>query len=74
MKALNQRITDVSFHLQSLAVPQFCPLVQDALEKKDKNLLIKVCRKAKIPANYLGIVVSALFQMSTDQPKWPEVV
>jgi hypothetical protein len=72
MKTLNQKIIDVSFHIQSLAAPEFCSEVQEALEKKDKNLLIRVCRKAKVPVNYVGTVVSTLFTMSSDQPKWPE--
>jgi len=73
MKALNERITDVSFHLQTLAAPEFCSQVQDAVEKKDRNLLIKVCRKAKVPAIYLGTVVSVLFSIGPDQ-KWPDYV
>jgi len=72
MKPLNARISDVSFHLQSLATPELSSEVQDAIEKKDKDLLLKVCRKAKIPAAYLGTIVSLLFSMSSDQPKWPE--
>jgi hypothetical protein len=70
MKALNERITDVSFHLQTLAAPEFCSQVQDAVEKKDRNLLIKVCKKAKVPAIYLGTVVSVLLSIGPDQ-KWP---
>jgi hypothetical protein len=70
MKALNERIADVSFHLQTLAAPEFCSQVQDAVEKKDRNLLIKVCKKAKVPAIYLGTVVSVLLSIGPDQ-KWP---
>jgi hypothetical protein len=71
MKALNERIVDVSFHLQTLAAPEFCSQVQDAVEKKDRNLLIKVCRKAKVPAIYLGTVVSVLLSVGPNQ-KWPD--
>ena len=70
MKTLNARIADVSFHLQSLMAPNVFPKVQDAVERKDKNLLMKVCRKAKIPEVYLGIVVSVLLTISPQQ-KWP---
>jgi hypothetical protein len=70
MKTLNERITDVSFHLQSLTAPKFYSAVQDAVERKDKKLLVKVCRKAKIPAVYLGTVVSVLLSVGPDQ-KWP---
>ena len=70
MKTLNERIADVSFYLQSLTAPNFFPEVQDAVERKDKNLLMKVCRKAKIPAIYMGIVVSVLLSVSPEN-KWP---
>ncbi len=73
MKTLNERISDVSFHLQTLAAPEFCSQVKDAVEKKDRNLLIKVCRKAKIPGIYLGAVVSVLLSVGPDQ-KWPSWV
>jgi hypothetical protein len=73
MKALNERIADVSFHLQTLAAPEFCLQIQDAVEKKDRNLLIKLCRKAKVPAIYVGTVVSVLLSVGPDQ-KWPSWV
>ena len=70
MKTLNTRIADVSFHLQSLAAPEFFPKVQEAVEKKDHTSLVKICRKAKIPRNYADIVVSVLLSVGPDQ-KWP---
>jgi len=70
MKTLNERIADVSFYLQSLTAPDLLPKVQDAVERKDRNLLMKVCRAAKIPAIYLGIVVSVLLTIGPEQ-KWP---
>jgi len=72
MKTLNGRIADVSFHLQSLTAPDIFPKVQDAVEKKDKNLLMKVCRKAKIPESYLTLVVSVLLSIEPKQ-KWPGI-
>jgi hypothetical protein len=72
MKTLNERIADVSFQLQSLMAPNVFPKVQDAVEKKDKNLLVKVCRKAKIPEIYLGTVVSVLLSIGPEQ-KWPPI-
>ena len=51
MKMLNTRISNMSSHLESLATSEFYPKVQEAVEKKDKNLLIKVCRKAENSAN-----------------------
>lgn len=70
MKAFQERIADMSFHLQSLMAPNVFPKVQDAVEKKDKNLLMKVCRKTGIPEIYLGTVVSVLLAISPQQ-KWP---
>jgi hypothetical protein len=70
MKTLNERISDVSFHLQSLTASEFYSKVQDAVERKDKNSLIKVCKKAKIPGSYIDIIVSVLLSVHPDQ-KWP---
>ena len=70
MKTLNERIADLSFHLQSLNAPEFYPQVQDAVERKDKNSIIKVCKKAKIPTVYLGTIVSMLLSVEPQQ-KWP---
>jgi hypothetical protein len=70
MKNLNVRIADISCHLQSLTAPEVFPQVQNAVEKKDKNALVKVCKKAKIPAIYIGNIVSVLLSVSPDQ-KWP---
>ena len=72
MKTLKERIADVSFHLQSLAAPEFFSQVQNAVEGKDKNSLIQVCKKAKIPAVYLGTVVSVLLSVGPEQ-KWPDI-
>ncbi len=71
MKTLKERIADVSFHLQTLTAPEFSSKVQEAVEKKDRNLLIKICRKAKIPAIYLATVTSVLLSVGPEQ-KWPE--
>ena len=70
MKTLNERISDVSFHLQSLATSKLFSQVQDAVERKDKNALLQVCKKAKIPRIYLGTVVSVLLSVGPEQ-KWP---
>jgi hypothetical protein len=72
MKTFKERIADVSFHLQSLAGSEFFSQVQDAVERKDKNSLIRVCKKAKIPATYIGTVVSVLLSVHPEQ-KWPPV-
>ncbi len=70
MKNLKERIADVSFYIQSLAAPEFFSDAQNAVEKKDRKLLIRVCKKAQIPAVYLGVVVSVLLAIGPEQ-KWP---
>ena len=70
MKTLKERIVNVSSYLQSLMAPNVFPKVQDAVERKDRNLLMKVCRKVNIPEIYLGTVVSVLLTIGPKQ-KWP---
>ena len=70
MKTLKERVADVSMYLQSLTAPRVFPKVQDAVERKDKDLLVKVCRNAEVPEVYLGTVVSLLLSVSPKQ-KWP---
>ncbi len=72
MTSLKERIGDVSSYLQSLTAPNVFPKVQDAIERKDRNLLMKVCKKAQVPEIYLGSVVSVLLSVQPDQ-KWPGV-
>jgi len=74
MKTLKERIADVSSYLQSLTAPDVFPKVQDAVERKDRNSLVKVCRKAKIPEVYLGNLVSLLLSVGPEQPKWPSLI
>jgi len=71
MQILNKKISNMSSHLQSLATNEFYPKVQEAVEKKDKNLLIKICQKAKIPQIDINPIVSLLLSMS-NLVKWPE--
>ena len=70
MKTLKERITDVSSYLQALMTPDIFPKVQDAVDRKDKNLLMKMCRKAKVPEIYLGVVASVLLSVGPEQ-KYP---
>ena len=70
MKPINEKIADVSYHLQSLTAPKISSQVQDAVQRKDRNSLIQLCKKAKIPAAYLGTVVSVLLSVGPEQ-KWP---
>ena len=70
MNMLNIKIANMSSHLQNLSVSEFYPQIQEAIEKKDKNLLIKVCRKAKIPQIDINPIVSLLLSIS-NAVKWP---
>jgi hypothetical protein len=73
LKTTIERIADVSLHLQSLAAPKYSSGVQDAVERKDKDSLIKLCKKAKVPGSYTDIVVSVLLSVGPQQ-KWPELL
>jgi len=75
MSYLNKNIAELSGCLQSLTAPQFASKVEEAVEKKDKTTLIRICRDAKIPRKYLASIVSALFTMSASpQQKYPVYV
>jgi len=67
---LKERMADVSMYLQRLMEPNVFPEVQNAVEKKDKDLLVDVCRKIRVPEIYTGVIVSVLLSMSGRQPKW----
>lgn len=73
MKNLKDRIGDLSLHLQSLMAPDVFPEVEHAVEKNDRNLLVKACEKAKIPKTYLASVTSLVLSVTPDQ-KWPTVL
>jgi hypothetical protein len=73
MITLKVRIGNLSSYLQSLMTPDVFPEVQDAVERQDKKLLMKVCRKAKIPELYLGTVASVLLSVSPQQ-KYPAII
>jgi hypothetical protein len=72
MKTFVDRISDISFHLQSLAAPEISSRVQDAVERKDRNTLVELCRKAKIPRSYTSTVISVIMAVSPQQ-KWPSI-
>ncbi|PVX23235.1 MAG: hypothetical protein CW691_11170 [Candidatus Bathyarchaeum sp.] len=73
MKNLQERIADVSSHLQSLLSPNVFPKVQEAVEKKDKTMLIEACRTAKIPDSYMSSVVPVILSVSP-KLKWPPTI
>ena len=70
MKTLNERISDLAFHLQSLTTPELSPKIQEAVERKDTKALLGICKNAKIPDAYSSTVVSVLLSVSPNQ-KWP---
>ena len=74
MNTLNIRITNLSYHLQTLMTPDYYSKVQAAADKKDQNRLIRICKKAKIPAEYIASVVSVVLSVQPMGPKWPEIV
>ncbi len=69
MKNLSERMLDISRHLQTLSTPEFSSHVQEAVERNDRNSLIKVCKKAKVPHASIGNVVSTILSVSPQ--KWP---
>jgi len=71
MKNLKERLAEFSQYLQYLMEPAVFPEVQNAVEKKDKNLIVELCRKIKIPEIYIGVIVSVLLSVSPEQWKWP---
>ena len=71
MNNINTKLSDISMHLQTLTSPKYSKQVEQAVEKKDKNSLVKICNKAKIPAVYIGTVVSVV--MAVSPMKWPDL-
>ena len=69
MKTLNQKMIELSQYLQTLAKPEFSTDVEEAVKKQDKNALIQICRRAKIPANYASSVIATILSVSPQ--KWP---
>lgn len=70
MTNINTKLLEISRHLQALTAPEFSEQVQKAAEKNDTNALIKVCKKAKVPSDCIGNVVSTILSVSPQ--KWPE--
>jgi len=70
MEDLKERMAEVSQYLQRLMDPEVFPEVQKAVEKKDKDMLVEVCRKTQIPEIYRGVIPSILLSVGPNQ-KWP---
>jgi len=54
--------------------PDYYSKVQAAADKKDQNRLIRICKKAKIPTEYIASVVSVILSVQPMGVKWPEIV
>jgi uncharacterized protein YgbK (DUF1537 family) len=70
MNNVNQKISKISRHLQTLTSTKYSSQVQEAVDKQDKNALAKVCKEAKIPTLYVPSIVSVI--MSVSPNKWPD--
>jgi len=70
MISLKERLADISSYLQFLTTPEMLPKVKDAVERKDKTSIMKLCRKAKIPEEYRSTVTSVMLSVSP-QEKYP---
>ena len=70
VKDFKERMGEVSMYLQHLMEPTVFSDVKNAVEKKDKDSLIEVCRKVRVPEIYMAAIVSVLLSMNGRQPKW----
>jgi hypothetical protein len=70
MMSINQKISILSANLNKLNSDEFSVQVQNAINKNDKNALVRVCKKAKIPGNYISSIVSVI--MSVSPQKYPD--
>lgn len=70
MKDLKEKVSEVSSHLQRLMEGDIFAEVIEAARKSDEGLLVKICRKADVPAIYVGAVVSLVLTLSSRQ-KYP---
>jgi uncharacterized protein YydD (DUF2326 family) len=71
MVEVKERIADISKHLQTLTSEEYSQKIEKAVQKQDKNSLIKLCRQAKIPSLYIPSIVSVI--MSVSPQKWPDL-
>jgi len=69
LASFDKKISEISVSLQRLNEPEFSEEVKKAVEKNDKKNLISICKKAKIPGQYIGTIVSVI--MSVSPEKWP---
>lgn len=70
LKKLKERVSEVSYYLQRLVSPSFFLDVEKAVADENEDMLIAVCKKAEVPAEYISSVVPLLVTVSR-QPKWP---
>jgi hypothetical protein len=70
MKELKDRIADISTYLNRLTKKEVYSEVQTAVVQQDKEALVGICRKVKVPDIYVGSVISLLLSIAPQQ-KWP---
>ena len=63
MTTLKERLVDLSSYIQSLTTPEMFPKVKEAVEKKDKTSLMKLCIRAKIPEAYRSTITSVILSV-----------
>jgi hypothetical protein len=68
---VKKQITELSANLQLLKSPKFSKKVEEAVEKNDKNTLLKICKNAKIPSKHHASILSVLMSVSPQQ-KYPD--
>ena len=62
----------MAVHLETLTAPNLLPDVQNAVEKKDRAKIVKICKKAKIPEYYHTSVISVLMSIGPNT-KYPAI-
>jgi hypothetical protein len=62
---------ELSTNLQLLKTAKFSKKVERAVEKRDKNALLKIFKNAKIPSEHHASILSVLMSASPQQ-KYPE--
>jgi len=69
MEGLGRRASEISFCLQRLTDPAIFAEVQKAVLRKDKNSLVAICKKVKIPSKHIPIVTRLV--LSAEPTSWP---
>jgi len=71
MESLKRKAGEVSLYLQRLMAPTVLSEVQAAVSRKDTDSFVKACRKVKIPAKYIAVLIAILLTVAPLQWEWP---